>query len=350
MKLSSGRKIFSLIIFSLLFVLLWQYKLLNYGLSQASGQINILYNAKAIENLISDSSFPDSLKQKINLIQEIKKFATDSLGLNSSENYITYYDQQNKPILWVLTVCDQFSLNPHQWHFPFLGDVSYKGFFNQQSAKEEENEFMQKGYDTDIGEANAWSTLGWFNDPILSSMLHKQEGSLADLIIHELTHASIYIKDGVDYNENLASFVGHKGALHFLKYKFGDQSNEYREYKNHSDDRQKFISHILRGCKRLDSLYLNLKTFTIDEAKINAKEKLISEIMTSIDSISFHHPEKYHQYMAGKELPNNAWFYGFIQYRKNLESFEEECNNGFKSNLKLYLAYLIKKAQNNISD
>ena len=330
-------------------LVIWQHNLVGYGIAQAKGQLKILYKAKAIEKVLADASIPDSVKQKINLIQEIKKYAIDSLGIKPSGSYVSYYDQQNKPILWVLTACNKYSLKPYQWHFPFLGDVSYKGFFDEDAAEKEKELFKQQDYDTDIGEANAWSTLGWFNDPILSSMLKKHEGDLANLIIHELTHGTIYVKDSVEYNENLASFIGNKGALAFLKYKYGKDSNEYNQYLEGDEDRQKFITHILNGCNSLDSLYNGFNADLSDSIKSKQKMKLITEIIYSLRNINFHHPEKYQKLIEQEFYPNNAWFYGFIQYRQNQSVFENEFM-AYHSNVKLYLEYLKKNAQNNFSE
>jgi predicted aminopeptidase len=124
-----------------------------------------------------------------------------------------------------------FQLKAYEWDFPLIGSFSYKGFFNYDQALEEEDKIRKNGYDTSIDEIAGWSTLGWFKDPVLSDMLDRSSGSLANLIIHELTHGTLYVKDNVDFNENLASFVGDKGALIFLRHKYGENSKEYHEYE-----------------------------------------------------------------------------------------------------------------------
>ena len=108
-------------------------------------------------------------------------------------------------------------MRAYEWSFPFLGRVPYKGFFDRGAAIEEDSLLRLKGYDTGIGNIRGWSTLGWFKDPILSGMLENSEGALANLIIHELWHGTLYVKDSADFNENLASFAGEQGALLFLQ-------------------------------------------------------------------------------------------------------------------------------------
>ncbi|MBK7966761.1 MAG: aminopeptidase [Bacteroidetes bacterium] len=123
-------KLFSiLIIVSIVGYSVFNFRLVNYGVAQLKGQLKILYDAEPIETKLSDATFPDSLKAKLRLIQEIKKFANDSLGLVVSKNYTKVYDQKGKPVLWVITASRAFSMKAYEWNFPFLGNVSYKGFF-----------------------------------------------------------------------------------------------------------------------------------------------------------------------------------------------------------------------------
>jgi predicted aminopeptidase len=150
---------------------IWQHEMIGYGLSQGYGQFKVLYNAESVEKALQDKTFPDSLKQKLLLIQEIRKYAIDSLGLNESKSYTTIYNQHGKAILWNVTAAEPFALKAKEWKFPFLGTFSYKGFFDLEKAKKEEKVLRNNGYDTDIGVVGGWSTLGWFRDPILSNML-----------------------------------------------------------------------------------------------------------------------------------------------------------------------------------
>jgi predicted aminopeptidase len=298
-----------------------------------------------LEEYLTDPAFPDSLKQKLVLIQEIRKFAIDSLGINDSKNYTTVYDQQGKPVLWVVTASEPYALVAKEWTFPFLGSVSYKGYFEHEKVLKEERKLKAEGYDTEIDEVAGWSTLGWFRDPILSSMLEKKEGQLANLIIHELTHATLYIKNNVEYNENLASFVGDHGARAFLQYKYGTDSRQYKTYDNSRKNQAKYIQHILHGADLLDSLY---KTFTPANDTItrnNLKEELIRKIMANADTINYSGtrrksliPHKNNQ--QEEPLPNNAFFMSYIRYRAKQNQFEEEFVTKFDSDFKRYLTYL----------
>ena len=144
----------------------------------------MLWNAQEIDDLLADPNFPDSTKQKLNYIAEVKDFSEEFLGLTQTENYSTFYDQKGKPILWVVTASPEFEIKAYEWSFPIAGSFPYKGSLDLEIAKNIQEEMIFKGYDTEHDEVNAWSTLGWFKDPILSSMLERGPGSLAELIIH----------------------------------------------------------------------------------------------------------------------------------------------------------------------
>src|SRR6185369_16149701 len=104
---------------------------------------------------------------------QIRKYTIDSLGYAPTNNFTCIYDQKNAVTLWVVTACGPFDLKPYEWDFPIVGRVSYKGFFKKNLAETEFNLFMSSGYDVDLRGVSAWSTLGWFSDPLLSSMLKR---------------------------------------------------------------------------------------------------------------------------------------------------------------------------------
>lgn len=326
----------------ILAVVLFNFQVLWYGINQATGQLKIIWNTKPVTEMLKDPNVADSVKYKLQLIQDIKKFAVDSLGINKSDNYTTFYDQKGKPILWVVTACPPYEMKAKEWKFPIIGSFSYKGFFKYQYALEEELEMKKQGYETAINTASGWSTLGWFKDPILSNMLRRNEGRLANLIIHELTHGTLYVKNQVEFNENLASFIGDKGAEAFLNIKYGKNSEEYKEYENYKSDDKKFSDHILNGAKLLDSLYKTFSNLTPDSIKADRKKKLIEKIVVTMDTIKFYDTAYFHDYFEGF-IPNNTFFMSFLRYESKLDEFEKEYQEKFQGDLRKYLIYLKKK-------
>ncbi|GAB3022659.1 aminopeptidase [Spirosoma pulveris] len=329
----------------LLAVVVWQWELVSYGWMQAKGQVQLLWNTKPVTDVLADPAYPDSTKQKIELIREIKRFAIDSLGLDKSGSYESFYDQQGKPILWVVTAAEPYQLIAKQWHFPIIGTFSYKGFFEKDRADSVKAELQRAGFDTRIGEVSAWSTLGFLNDPILSSFLDRPVGSLAELIIHELTHGTLFIKNSLEYNENLADFVGEYGALRFLGQKYGKNSVPYRDYLATKVFYEKYDEHILHGTRMLDSLYKSFKPTTPTVVKDSLKWQTIRQIVVSSDTINDQRTATQARSVKKRSwgklnLPNNAYFIGYLTYRKQQNRFRQEFESRFGGDFKRYLTYL----------
>ena len=329
------------ILFILLMLLLFNWDLVAYGLGQGYGQLKVLYQAEPIETYLNNPDFPENKKDKIHLIQEIRQFAFDSLGLDHTASYTKMYDQQDKALLWNVTACEPYALKAYEWSFPLLGTVSYKGFFNKQKAETLKKKLQAEGYDTNIREVGGWSTLGILNDPILSNMLNRTEGSLANLIIHELTHGTIFIKNGITYNENLASFVGDYGAVRFLKHKYGADSPEYHFYQNAKYDRDLYINFALKKAKSLDSLYKSFDNSVTEAQKEQLKTTFIQGFVEQVRKLPYKN-ENYKR-LFEDELPNNTYFMSRIRYRAKQNEFKEEFENQFNADFPKYLNYLKSK-------
>jgi predicted aminopeptidase len=318
----------------------WQ--LITYGLQQGYGQLNIIWNAKPVTYYLNDPSFPDSLKVRLELIKEIRKYAIDSLGLKDTKNYQTLYDQKGEEVMWVVMASEPFALKPKEWDFPILGSVPYKGFFKKERAEKLKNELEAEGWDVMVRNPGGWSTLGWFTDPILSKMLMRSEGDIANLIIHEMSHATIFVKDSVEFNENLATFIGDRGAEEFLIYKYGIDSKEYQIYMQEDEDYLKYVNHMLRGAKVLDSLYGTMKESDEITSKRLLKQKTIGSIVEAMDTLSLKLTKHPSRRFKG-QLPNNAYFMNYRQYQAKQTIFAEEWRVKFGSNLRAYIHYLSNK-------
>jgi len=323
-------------------ILVFIYRdLVSYGISQAKGQLNIVWNARPVEEFIADPLFPDSLKQKLRLIDEVRAFAIDSIGLRDTKNYKTLYDQKGKEVMWVVTASERFRLVPHEWNFPILGAVPYKGFFSEQSAVQQAKVLTDEGWDVNVRNPGGWSTLGWFTDPILSNMLEKDEGDLASLIIHEMVHATIFVKDSINFNENLASFIGDRGAEAFLIARFGVHSEPYKTFVNDDHDYALFADHVLKGTRFLDSLYAVISESPPPE-KARLKEAMIRRIVHTMDTLALNSGRKPTRRFRN-QLPNNAYFMSYIHYQSGQDELREEWKGKFKGDLRAYVAYLTAK-------
>ena len=318
------------------------HDLVLYGLRQGYGQLSIVWNARPVEEFLADAAFPDSLKQRLRFIDEVRTYAIDSLGLKDTKNYRTMYDQKGKEIMWVVMACRPFALEPREWDFPVVGTVPYKGFFSEARAMILKDELEAEGWDVVVRNPGGWSTLGWFTDPILSKMLNRSEGDLANLIIHEMAHATIFVKDSVDFNENLATFIGDRGTEKFLIDRYGPDSDPYRTYIEEDEDYMKFVDHMLRGAEKLDSLYNTMTADEPESEKRERKKKEITKIVGALDTLSLALTST-PSLRFRNELPNNAYFMNFRQYQEKQNVFGEEYREEFGSDLRRYIAVLERR-------
>lgn len=332
-----------LIILLLLAVLcVYYWSLLSYGIAQGLGQLKIIREAKPVEEFIQDPAFPDSLKCKLKLVRQARRFAIDSLGLNDTDNYKTLYDQHGKELMWVVLACEPFRLVEKRWDFPVVGSVPYKGYFDREKATQEKESLERENWDVSIRNPGGWSTLGWFTDPILSGMLRRSEGDLASLIIHEMVHATIYVKDSTDFNENLASFIGDRGAEVFLSRTFGDTSRQFREYLFEDGDYRKVAEHMLRATQKLDSLY---NTFSDSEPlaiKKEKKEVFIRRIVDALDTLTLSVEGKKRSSRFSRKLPNNTYFMSFKTYESKHDTMKDEWTQTFHNDLRLMINHYKK--------
>ena len=324
------------IILLLVVFLIINIDLVVYGIAQGRGQLEIVRNARPNEEALQDPNFPDSLKVNLRLVEGIKTFAFDSLGINFSKNYSKVYDQKGKELMFVVTACHPFKLEPKEWKFPLIGTFSYKGFFEEDKAIALQQELKKEGLDTNIRTAGGWSTLGWFEDPILSNMLYDSEADFAELLIHELTHGTLFVKDSVRFNENLATFIGIKGAERYLIEKYGNDNEALKSYRAQWNDRNLLSDHILRGAQFLDSVYNAFDDALMEEEKLRIKQESIDKILNSIDTLQLTNKKRYMDFYTNFR-PNNTFFMSYLRYRGDIAILQEELETKYNGNIKLML-------------
>ncbi|HAA13900.1 MAG TPA: aminopeptidase [Cytophagales bacterium] len=326
------RIIWGSIVGVLALVLLLFGDLIRYGLGQAQGQFHILLNARPVAEVIADSTTSEHIRERLLLAEEIREYAMQNLGLAQSENYTTFFDQEGKDLMFVVAACEPFALEAKRWSFPIIGSFPYKGYFDSTKAQTEAEMWRQAGYDVRVRVAGGWSTLGYFKDPILSKMLDRSEGALAEVIIHELTHATIFVKDSVEFNENLATFIGERGAELFLAERYGENSPQLVSYTSGQENGRVFANHILRGAQRLDSLYQAWPENADSTYKAGKKRAMIEQIVNTIDTLSFQGEARYGAHLR-RNLPNNAYFMSYLRYREQQSTFSEWYAEQYRGDL-----------------
>lgn len=332
-----------LLISSCLFVLLvflsFYHNTVVYLVYQAKGQFSILFNTQEITEYSKHKDLSLTERSNISLIDQIKQYSIDSLDYKATDNFTTVYDQKSAPILWVITVSNPYEIKAYEWSFPVVGRVSYKGFFNKDLALAEYNHFVAQGYDVDMRSVSAWSTLGWFKDPILSNMLKGRKGALCNLLFHELFHATYYAPNSVNFNENIASFVAHKATIQFLS---GDTVS-LSQYLYRHNERKLYNNFILRQRSFLEKRYVEIAG---EKNRYLLKLKAINDVVDSLALLKTIDPRLFE--IRKKEIleQKNAYFIDFEQYDSMQDSLEGVFNKIYKGNLKKMVQDLKQKGSN----
>lgn len=189
----------------------------RYLMRGAYEEARILVRRQPIEKLVRDTTIDESTRAKLRLVLEARRYAVDSIRLRAKKSFTQYTALDNDTLVLVLSVAYRDRLALKTWSWPIVGTVPYKGFFNFDAARREQTKFEREGFDTELRPSAAFSTLGWFNDPLLSTTLRADSTWLVETVIHELLHNTVWIKDDVTFNESFASFVGRHGAAAFFR-------------------------------------------------------------------------------------------------------------------------------------
>jgi predicted aminopeptidase len=181
------------------------------------GQLELLRKRTPIETLLADPELDPSLKSALGAVAEIRRFAVAELELPDNDSYTTYVDLERPYVVWNVVAADEFSVDPKRWCFPFAGCVAYRGFFDREDAERFQRQLVAEGYDTYSGGSSAYSTLGYFADPVLNTMIGGGEQYVASLLFHELAHQKLYVKDDSEFSEAFATAIEEYGTERWLE-------------------------------------------------------------------------------------------------------------------------------------
>lgn len=288
-----------------------------YLITQGYGQLRVLLDSRSIDDLLADPAVPDQTKLKLLLVREIKSFGEHELGLTRSANYESFYDTRGKPITYIVSACRKDRFQPYTWWFPIVGDVPYKGFFAKEDAQAEAADLEKQGYDVSLGMAAAYSTLGYFPDPVLSTMLAYPEEQLVALILHELTHGTVYLPGGTDFNEGLASFVGWQGALEFARRRKGIASVEYDRTVRAFAAEERRDARARELFRKLDELYRSNRPLA--EVLVE-REKIAGGKVNNAEILMQRRYGRYDEFRARFEEAGGDWsrFFGSLVREKGI--------------------------------
>ncbi|MDR2079593.1 MAG: aminopeptidase [Treponema sp.] len=244
-----------------------------YTLKQGFTMLGYLNSARPLETLMDESSSVEE-RRFAGRIGDIRRFAVEELGLKETKNYTRYVAIDRSYLAAVVSASARDSFIRHEWWFPVVGAVPYKGFFKLEDARREGKKLEKRDLDVWIRGVDAFSTLGWFRDPLYSYMRDYPIHRLADLIIHELLHATVYLPGRSQFNEELAEFVGTEGARLYVERTFGAGSEEYRRMVDEKADNAAFVAFIKGLIGELEDLY---QSGVSREEKLRRKEVIIRE-------------------------------------------------------------------------
>ena len=277
----------------------------------------ITFHSVPIQEILEDEGVNPEVKEKIRLIQEVKRYGEERLGLDRTESYSKFFKVKG-PVLYVVTASERDRLQLYSWNFPIAGRVTYKSFFTREEALKEERSLKGKGFDTFVQRVGAYSTLGWLKDPIFSSMLEWDNPVLTNLILHEMTHATVYIKGQTDFNEQVATFVGNRGAIDFSMEKFGPESREVIRAVDLQKDDLLFARFVDQACQRLSNYYA--KEVSRNE-KLRGREEVFRSIKEEFSEIKAQFKTDCYRDFEKVAL-NNAVLLAYHRYIWNLDKFE----------------------------
>jgi predicted aminopeptidase len=280
-------------------------------------EARLLWNRKPISGEISDPEVTPDVREKLRTVLAVRGFARDHLGLEVGGAYTTVSEVDHGAVVYVVMAAPRDSLEPYEWWFPIVGFVPYRGYFSEDKARAKAAEMEAQGYDTLVRPAVAFSSLGFFNDPLLSNLLKLDRVELAGVIIHELFHRTYFLPGNVMFDESAASWVGSRGAIEFFKAREGDSSPDTDAARGVYDSDLKFAAFLLQAEAKLLRIYgANLPRDEMMKRREAAFEQIKSDYASLKPTLS-----GLERFDLDKEPFNNAVLINYLIYFHDLDNF-----------------------------
>ncbi len=281
-------------------------------------EARLLWSRRAISQELSGDTLSPEVRAKLESVLSVRQFANEELDLNTGGAYLTVTQVDSGAIVHVVMAAPQDSLKPYTWWFPIVGAVPYRGYFEEADAEAEAREMQAAGYDTMVRSAVAFSSLGFFDDPLLSNLLKLDRVELAGVIIHELFHRTYFLPGHVMFDESAANWVGARSAVEFFASTEGAKSRDAVEAQSILDSNLKFSRFLLAEQARLLRIYMSGDP---KEEILKRREAAFSEIKADYARLA---PELngLERFDLDKEPLNNAVLLNYLIYFHDLDNFE----------------------------
>ncbi len=244
-----------------------------YYLQAAQGQMAVLARREPISKVLAQPDTDAQLRQRLEYIQAARVFASSDLGLPDNRSYTTYADIKRRYVSWNVFAAPEFSVEPKQWCFPITGCVVYRGYFSEAAAERYALRLRTRGYDAAVSGVPAYSTLGHFDDPVLSSMFGWSDAQIAATLFHELAHQVAYVSDDSAFNESFATVVEEAGLERWLTAQ--NRGGDWQSWQAQRQRAAQFNALLLRSRERLRAWYA---TGANREALLAGKQQRLGEL------------------------------------------------------------------------
>ncbi|MFQ5530303.1 MAG: aminopeptidase [Gemmatimonadota bacterium] len=291
----------------------------TYVLRAGWEEARILADRREIQDVLEDPATPPEIRQKLSLVREVRVFAERRLGLDAGRSFRSFTATDKDTLVMVVSAAPEFELRWKTWWFPVVGRLPYKGFFNFEAAHREAETLAARGYDTYVRPSAAFSTLGWFPDPVLTPALRGDELSITETVIHEITHTTFFPRGQAQFNESFANFVGHRGTIEFYCDARGDTEPCGRAQDRWHDAR--VFADFFRSVREpLEELYASdssetdmrrMKRQIIEESVARFEAHVTPDLLSG----------RYRHLDAGSI--DNAWLLSRLLYYERLDDFEK---------------------------
>jgi len=291
---------------------------MGYLLHLAAGQARLLSGSIPVEEALKEASLSGEQRERLLLVRRIKEFGEKELGLRETENYESVYLKSRFRPIYTVSASPKDRLIRRTWWFPVVGHMPYLGFFDQASAQREVDKLLQEDLDVTMGMADAYSTLGWFKDPLTLNLLEGTTFDLVETILHEMTHTTLYVKGQGEFNEGLAVLVGKAGALLFLERTRGPEDPLSLEARGSIADERVFSLFIHSLMRTLEAVYGADSSY---QEKLREREKVFRDCLEEHERLKGVFRTGHFSHFGARGL-NNAYLMSVALYHRNFHLFE----------------------------